>query len=128
MRINATLLLAAIPVAAFVEADAFVSHPSPTTLTPKRSHQQKLPRTSASATTSTNNKQRMESWSNTALEMSGGDGEAAVSTDGTATIPNEVFNLIKSIVGAGVLSLPAGAFIFIIYYVISNQSNKNIKN
>jgi hypothetical protein len=27
---------------------------------------------------------------------------------GTATIPNEVFNLIKSIVGAGVLSLPAG--------------------
>jgi len=107
MRINATLLLAAIPVAAFVEADAFVSHPSPTTLTPKRSHQ-KLPRTSASATT-TNNKQRMESWSNTALEMSGGDGEAAVSTDGTATIPNEVFNLIKSIVGAGVLSLPAGA-------------------
>ena len=28
--------------------------------------------------------------------------------DGTATIPNEVFNLIKSIVGAGVLSLPAG--------------------
>jgi hypothetical protein len=29
---------------------------------------------------------------------------------GTATIPNEVFNLIKSIVGAGVLSLPAGMF------------------
>lgn len=27
---------------------------------------------------------------------------------GTATIPNEVFNLIKSIVGAGVLSLPYG--------------------
>lgn len=27
---------------------------------------------------------------------------------GTATIPTEVFNLIKSIVGAGVLSLPAG--------------------
>jgi hypothetical protein len=30
------------------------------------------------------------------------------SGEGTATIPNEVFNLIKSIVGAGVLSLPAG--------------------
>jgi hypothetical protein len=29
---------------------------------------------------------------------------------GTATIPNEVFNLVKSIVGAGVLSLPAGAY------------------
>lgn len=27
---------------------------------------------------------------------------------GTASIPSEVFNLIKSIVGAGVLSLPAG--------------------
>ena len=34
----------------------------------------------------------------------GGDGTGT----GTATIPNEVFNLIKSIVGAGVLSLPAG--------------------
>jgi hypothetical protein len=29
---------------------------------------------------------------------------------GTATIPNEVFNLVKSIVGAGVLSLPAGKY------------------
>ena len=27
---------------------------------------------------------------------------------GTATIPNEVFNLVKSIVGAGGFSLPAG--------------------
>ena len=27
---------------------------------------------------------------------------------GTATIPNEIFNLVKSIIGAGVLSLPAG--------------------
>jgi len=27
---------------------------------------------------------------------------------GTASIPNEIFNLVKSIVGAGVLSLPAG--------------------
>ena len=32
--------------------------------------------------------------------------------EGTATIPNEVFNLVKSIVGAGVLSLPAGMFLF----------------
>lgn len=31
---------------------------------------------------------------------------------GTATIPNEVFNLIKSIVGAGVLSLPYGVAAF----------------
>ena len=31
---------------------------------------------------------------------------------GTATIPNEVFNLVKSIVGAGVLSLPYGVAVF----------------
>jgi len=32
--------------------------------------------------------------------------------EGTASIPNEVFNLIKSIVGAGVLGLPAGIAAF----------------
>lgn len=31
---------------------------------------------------------------------------------GTASIPNEIFNLVKSIVGAGVLSLPAGTLLF----------------
>lgn len=35
-------------------------------------------------------------------------GEAAATGGGTATIPTEVFNLVKSIAGAGVLSLPAG--------------------
>ena len=38
----------------------------------------------------------------------GGGGGEIESGTGTATIPNEVFNLVKSIVGAGVLSLPAG--------------------
>ena len=40
--------------------------------------------------------------------------EAAVPSTGTgtATIPNEIFNLVKSIVGAGVLSLPAGIAAF----------------
>ena len=33
---------------------------------------------------------------------------ASISGTGTASIPNEIFNLVKSIVGAGVLSLPAG--------------------
>ena len=33
---------------------------------------------------------------------------ASSSGTGTASIPNEIFNLVKSIVGAGVLSLPAG--------------------
>jgi amino acid permease len=44
---------------------------------------------------------------------SGGDAGSISSVgDGTATIPNEVFNLIKSIVGAGVLSLPYGVAAF----------------
>jgi len=39
----------------------------------------------------------------------GGDNDKSITiSGGTASIPNEVFNLIKSIVGAGVLSLPAG--------------------
>ncbi|KAL3816951.1 hypothetical protein ACHAXA_001779 [Cyclostephanos tholiformis] len=33
-------------------------------------------------------------------------------TGGTASVPNEIFNLVKSIVGAGVLSLPAGIAAF----------------
>ena len=37
---------------------------------------------------------------------------AESSSGGTATIPNEVFNLVKSIVGAGVLSLPYGVAAF----------------
>ena len=108
MRVNAILLLAAIPMAAFVEADAFVSPSSSygASLSAKRRHA-KMPVTAATAAIATTK------WSNTALEMSGGEGEAAaVSTDGTATIPDEVFNLVKSIVGAGVLSLPAGKYIF----------------
>lgn len=47
-------------------------------------------------------------------ELSSGGGGAAESSSGagTATIPNEVFNLVKSIVGAGVLSLPYGVAVF----------------
>ena len=37
---------------------------------------------------------------------------SGVGGGGTATIPNEIFNLVKSIVGAGVLSLPAGIAAF----------------
>ena len=37
--------------------------------------------------------------------------EEVSSGTGTASMPNEIFNLVKSIVGAGVLSLPAGEFI-----------------
>ena len=45
----------------------------------------------------------------------GGEGEewgGAFDGGGTATIPNEVFNLVKSIVGSGVLSLPYGVAYF----------------
>lgn len=111
MRVNATLLLAAIPMAAFVEADAFVSPSSSygnaALASTKRGQHAKMPLTAASSS-----QQRMKASLSTALEMSGGEGgAAAVSTEGTATIPDEVFNLVKSIVGAGVLSLPAGEFI-----------------
>jgi len=51
----------------------------------------------------------------TLLNIRGG-GEASPPTaeisGGTATIPNEVFNLVKAIVGVGVLSLPAGIAAF----------------
>jgi amino acid permease len=43
---------------------------------------------------------------------SGGSQEGASVSGGTATMSNEIFNLIKSIVGAGVLSLPAGIAAF----------------
>ena len=116
MRVNATLLLAAI-AACGVEADAFVSTSTP--LVPSSSTKRvgkhtKMPLTAAS-TISRSSQQQMTAWSTTALEMSGGEGEA-VSTEGTATIPDEIFNLVKSIVGAGVLSLPAGAYICFILF------------
>jgi amino acid permease len=38
--------------------------------------------------------------------------KAGVVSGGTATIPNEIFNLVKAVVGVGVLSLPAGIAAF----------------
>ena len=51
--------------------------------------------------------------SSSSLQMTAASGAVSVSGGGevgggTATIPNEIFNLVKNIVGAGVLSLPAG--------------------
>ena len=37
--------------------------------------------------------------------------DGASTGGGTATISNEIFNLVKGIVGAGVLSLPAGTWL-----------------
>jgi amino acid permease len=42
----------------------------------------------------------------------GGGGATGGVGGGTATIPNEVFNLVKSIVGAGVLSLPYAVAVY----------------
>ena len=42
------------------------------------------------------------------LDIQGGSSVSG----GTATMSNEIFNLVKSIVGAGVLSLPAGIAAF----------------
>jgi len=103
MKVTNFLFVAALRVAAFVEADAFVS--------PSCGFAKELQKTSRVIFTS---RQRATSWnSNDALAMTGGDGAEAVSTcEGTATVSDEVFNLVKSIVGAGVLSLPAGIAAF----------------
>ena len=103
MKFYATLLLAAIHTAAFVEADAFISA-SPAAVPSRGQGYAKVPLTKASSS-----HQRGVA-ATSALQMSGGGGGDAVSTEGTATIPDEVFNLVKSIVGAGVLSLPAGEY------------------
>lgn len=44
--------------------------------------------------------------------VTSGGGASKDLGDGTATIPNEVFNLVKGIVGAGVLSLPYGVSVY----------------
>jgi amino acid permease len=46
------------------------------------------------------------------LPRGGAAGGASSTGGGTATIPNEVFNLVKSIVGAGVLSLPYAVAVY----------------
>jgi hypothetical protein len=43
-----------------------------------------------------------------AASITADDSDSSELGTGTATIPNEIFNLVKGIVGAGVLSLPAG--------------------
>ena len=111
MKVNVALLLAAIPMAA---ADAFVT-PSPLAPvgTAKRATavgRASIPLTTAASANHRANQRVIAPWSTSALEMSGGGGGGGdvVSAEGTSTIPDEVFNLVKSIIGAGVLSRPAG--------------------
>jgi hypothetical protein len=106
MKFYASLLLAAIHTAAFVEADAFISAASPATIA---SRGQGYVKANAPLTKAGSSSHHRGVAMASALKMSGGGGGGDVlSTEGTATIPDEVFNLVKSIVGAGVLSLPAG--------------------
>lgn len=79
-------------------------------LTPTR-HQ--MPSGSFTAKTSRTSSSRLGNDAASAIDLPRGGGSDKKSQGGgTATIPNEVFNLIKSIVGAGVLSLPAGVVAF----------------
>lgn len=100
MKVNTSLVLSAITISSFVDADAFVT-PSHAFNAATKSHHTKKPLTAAGL------QELMPSQSKVVMGMSGGGGDA-LSTEGTATIPDEIFNLVKSIVGAGVLSLPAG--------------------
>jgi hypothetical protein len=116
MKVNTSLVLSAITISSFVDADAFVT-PSHAFNAPITRQQTKAPLTAAG---------RPAPWSNSALEMSGGGGGEAVSTAGTATIPDEIFNLVKSIVGAGVLSLPAGTCqVPTVIHLMHNRSCNN---
>lgn len=68
-----------------------------------------MPSGSFTAKTSRTSSSRLGNDAASAIDLPRGGGSDKKSQGGgTATIPNEVFNLIKSIVGAGVLSLPAG--------------------
>jgi hypothetical protein len=51
--------------------------------------------------------------------------QPVITTEG-ASVPNEVFNLVKGIVGVGVLSLPAGLLLcdFQVFYPRSGYSNR----
>lgn len=76
-------------------------------LTPTR---QSMPSASLIGKTSASSSTRLGNDAISAVDLPRGGGDKQ--SGGTATIPNEVFNLIKSIVGAGVLSLPAGVVAF----------------
>lgn len=115
MRAN-NAAAAFLAMATFVNADAFAIAPissSPSINKCGGGSKKILPSSSTTLTrTRAGGEATAPSPLNFALAMSGGSGgsEGAIAVEGTATISNEVFNLIKGIIGAGVLSLPAGRF------------------
>jgi hypothetical protein len=114
MRAN-NAAAAFLAMATFVNADAFAIAPmssSPSINKCGGGSKKILPSSSTTLTrTRAGGDATAPSPLNFALAMSGGGGgggDGAIAVEGTATISNEVFNLIKGIIGAGVLSLPAG--------------------
>ena len=94
---------------------AFQSSSSPVRLPFRLVATSTRPWSSSAASASSPSSQKHHPSGRVALAMSSGAAatdsmDASNNTGGTASIPNEVFNLVKSIVGAGVLSLPAGEF------------------
>jgi hypothetical protein len=64
-------------------------------------------RTGGRSSSSSSSSSQLTSKDNS-LSSNDGIGSTTDGGGGTATVPEEIFNLIKSIIGAGVLSLPAG--------------------
>jgi len=97
MRVGVTHFLAAASLAICLlksPSDALVT---PATVSPlqNQQHQRKV----------------LIKLSSDAISSNGGASNKDIG-DGTATIPNEAFNLVKGIVGAGVLSLPYGIAVY----------------
>jgi amino acid permease len=101
-KVSASIVVALVAVAA-TSSDAFslskkpstIHHAAGRSLFPQPSNQQSF--------------QPLKESTSAALEANGGNTGVG---GGTASMSNEIFNLIKNIVGAGVLSLPAGVAAF----------------
>ena len=102
MKVCVFLLLSACS-----SVDALIPPPSSVTTPSSNHHHSTQSRRSTFVQVSSRQRSRTPLQTATTPDLNGG-----ASDGGTATIPNEVFNLVKSIVGAGVLSLPWGVAVF----------------
>jgi amino acid permease len=104
---TAILFVSSRPVSCFLER-----HPAPTRACRRRQWRNALPTTTTTTTTTTKiigNTRKANNYSIRELHLSiPAGGAQQQEKGGTASIPNEIFNLVKCIVGAGVLSLSAG--------------------
>jgi len=100
MKVSLALLL----LFQSVGVESFSTSSIVSTLHQKRTSQFSPGKISPSTTSTTSNTRLYDAAAASALPE---EGESSVG-GGTATIPNEIFNLVKGIVGSGVLGLPAG--------------------